>query len=203
MNDFFNGRKWKKFLSENKKYSVEECGDPAVSLDKPPIDVPMDSQGPVHVGLEPDHEGEMARSQLMQASESATALMDMVQDGDELPAWVQSKLTKASDYLSMVRRYMEYQTGQGTQDAGGGAIAITMMEGADLSQYSDEAAEAATWALNQVPKPGSHSGAAIENEIHMYLEQQGYDPKGTEIFQVADEALAAAGVMLGLGPDVL
>ena len=35
--------------------------------------------------------------------------MSLIQDGENLPAWVQAKLTKASDYLDSVRRYMEYK----------------------------------------------------------------------------------------------
>ena len=65
MNDFFNSRKWRQFLKESKV--DEACGDmPTAVIDR----------GPVHHGLEKDHEGEMARSQLMGASESAAALMD-------------------------------------------------------------------------------------------------------------------------------
>ena len=33
----------------------------------------------------------------------------MLGDMDQLPAWVQAKLTKASDYLSAVYHYLDYQ----------------------------------------------------------------------------------------------
>jgi hypothetical protein len=32
----------------------------------------------------------------------------MIQDTDNLEPWVQSKITKASDYINSVRNYMEY-----------------------------------------------------------------------------------------------
>ena len=32
----------------------------------------------------------------------------MVQDGDEFPAWIQSKMTKIADYIGAVKHYLEY-----------------------------------------------------------------------------------------------
>jgi hypothetical protein len=44
----------------------------------------------------------------------------------------------------------------------------------------------------------------IENEIHHYLEKIAFmDPESDEIFEVADKALEVAGILLGVGPDVL
>ena len=203
MNDYFDSKKWKSFLKENKKYSMDECGE------MPPEDVvtQVADRGAVHHGLEKDHEGEMARSQLMGAQESASVLMDMIQDGDELPAWLQSKLTKAADYLSMARRWMEYKsTGgapQGGVPAAGGTVGIHENHH-DLSHYSEPALEAAKYALEQIPNATERHGAALENEIYTYLEEGFREVKQPEeIFKLADDALAAAGIMLGLGPDDL
>ena len=54
-----------------------------------------------------DHEGKMAKSQLersMKYSKMIYQMIDNVGDGGEvkLPAWVQSKLTKAEDYLQSI-----------------------------------------------------------------------------------------------------
>jgi hypothetical protein len=47
-------------------------------------------------------------------------------------------------------------------------------------------------------------GALIENEIYGYLENTlKMDPSSEEAFAIGDEALALAGIMLGLGPDAL
>ena len=57
-----------------------------------------------------DHEVEMARSDLYQASKDATQLCDMLESISErqgLDGWVQAKITKAADYLSSVRKYLE------------------------------------------------------------------------------------------------
>ena len=39
----------------------------------------------------------------------AKALCDMVDDETQLEAWVQAKITKASDYMSAVYHYLDYQ----------------------------------------------------------------------------------------------
>jgi len=56
-----------------------------------------------------DHEADMARAQLMQTAEYAIKLFKMIQPGDNLEGWTASKITKASDYLSSVFHYMEYE----------------------------------------------------------------------------------------------
>jgi hypothetical protein len=72
---------------------------------------------------------------------------------------------------------------------------------AALKDYSDEAIQAAAYAVEKVPYP---QGAKIENEIHSYLENdKGLDPNSDEIFVIADEALSVAGIMLDVGPDNL
>jgi hypothetical protein len=55
-----------------------------------------------------DHgEGKMHRTSLMDTMKSAAMLLQIIQDEDDLPEWVESKITKATDYLSSVRRYLQ------------------------------------------------------------------------------------------------
>jgi hypothetical protein len=51
----------------------------------------------------------MAKSQLYRAAKYAQEIMDNISDDDELEAWVQSKITKAADYLGAVKHYLEYE----------------------------------------------------------------------------------------------
>jgi hypothetical protein len=61
-----------------------------------------------------DHgESEMAKSQLYRASQYAGELEQMIHDGEQLDAWVQAKITKASDYLSSVKHYLQYKKSKG------------------------------------------------------------------------------------------
>jgi hypothetical protein len=54
-----------------------------------------------------DNEGSMMKSQLRQIASANEKLMSMVKDDDNLPEWVQSKVTKATDYIRSVRDYLE------------------------------------------------------------------------------------------------
>ena len=56
-----------------------------------------------------DYEGGMAKSQMLKMKKYANALCDMIEDESQLEAWVQSKITKASDYMSSVYHYLDYQ----------------------------------------------------------------------------------------------
>jgi len=58
--------------------------------------------------LSEDHDGEMAISQLRSIVENATKLLDMINSETNLEPWVQSKLTKAQDYVSVVHDYMTH-----------------------------------------------------------------------------------------------
>lgn len=57
-------------------------------------------------GVEGDYEGEMTRSELKSMIANAQELLKMLGEDEELEAWVQSKITKAADYVSSVRNYM-------------------------------------------------------------------------------------------------
>lgn len=62
---------------------------------------------PVDFSGEPDYEGEMADSQLLKVHKYSKELMAMISDEMQLPAWVQSKLTKVADYMGAVKHYLE------------------------------------------------------------------------------------------------
>jgi hypothetical protein len=59
-----------------------------------------------------DDEGRMAKSQLHKMREYTDKLTAMLDDNTQLEGWVQAKLTKASDYLSAVFHYLDYEMGR-------------------------------------------------------------------------------------------
>lgn len=60
--------------------------------------------------VEGDYEYEMARNELATAERAIERIMQIVGQGEgNLEAWVQSKITKACDYLDTVADYMESQ----------------------------------------------------------------------------------------------
>jgi len=62
--------------------------------------------------LQPDDESSMAKAQLRSIQSNASKMMDLLGDDDQLDAWVQSKLTKAEDYLDAVAGYTESEKHQ-------------------------------------------------------------------------------------------
>jgi hypothetical protein len=90
----------KQIISEEYERVQEEMHDgniDRVDSGEPPPDMLGD----------PDYEGEMARTEMLRAAKYATQLVQMIGDTDQLPAWVQSKITKAADYISVAKHYLE------------------------------------------------------------------------------------------------
>ena len=56
-----------------------------------------------------DSEGGMAKSQLYKMAKYAMMLHDALEDNTQLESWVQSKITIASEYMSKVKHYLEYE----------------------------------------------------------------------------------------------
>ena len=92
------------------------CGDPDMKIHHKPSDhivqaLEADFEGE-DMGRDLDHsehEGSMARSQLRRASKYSQKLEHMIRESDDLPEWVESKITKASDYLGSVYHYLDYE----------------------------------------------------------------------------------------------
>ncbi|ANS05781.1 hypothetical protein [uncultured Mediterranean phage] len=107
----------KQLISEEKGKLSEMCGDMSSQGHMVSMDPGSAVQHPSYAGSgdmslpdnHDDHEGQMALSQLHQIMQNAGMLKGLVSEDDELQAWVQSKLTKASDYLNSVRNFLEYE----------------------------------------------------------------------------------------------
>jgi len=65
-----------------------------------------------------DQEGDMAKSDLRSIMANAKRVHDMLEDNDNLPEWVQSKITKAEDYMSTVANYMTSEMSEETDAIG-------------------------------------------------------------------------------------
>ena len=100
-------------LSESEE--IEEgcgCGDPSL----PAMHMPS-AHDVIELDIEErgrdldhsDHEGSMARSQLRRAAKYSQKLGHMIRETDDLPEWLESKITKASDYLGSVYHYLDYE----------------------------------------------------------------------------------------------
>ena len=59
----------------------------------------------------------MAKKQLQQLSEYSDELLGMLNDNEQLESWVQSKITKAVDYISTVKHHLEYEMDKQASEA--------------------------------------------------------------------------------------
>jgi hypothetical protein len=67
---------------------------------------PEDPDASYNVG-EYDREGDMAKDQLRTVNDAAKELYSIIAADENLPEWVQAKITKAMDYLDTARDYMK------------------------------------------------------------------------------------------------
>ena len=55
------------------------------------------------------HEGRMTKAKLYRMGKMAQSFHDRLEDGDDLPEWVQDKVTTAEDRLRAAYEYIEYK----------------------------------------------------------------------------------------------
>jgi hypothetical protein len=67
---------------------------------------PENPEADYNVG-EYDREGDMAKDQLRTVNDAAKELYSIIAADENLPEWVQAKITKAMDYLDTARDYMK------------------------------------------------------------------------------------------------
>lgn len=107
---------WAVFDAKNQKVKVFEDADVANAYMKRHAAELKEGREPIVYMSEimegvlddQDEDGWMAKSELYKLAKDAIALHGMIQDTDNLEPWVQSKITKASDYINSIRNYMEY-----------------------------------------------------------------------------------------------
>ena len=108
-------RKVKESIDEKKltpaeKKKREEVAQ-AIARDNP--NMPMDKKMAIatatakRVAEDSHADGSYSKKKLKMAAEAATELDGMLGDSDDLPEWVQGKITKAADYLDSARDYMK------------------------------------------------------------------------------------------------
>ncbi len=58
-------------------------------------------------------EGSMAKYDAMECAEDAQAVANMIQDADNLPEWLEAKITLAADYMNRVKDYLTHYMANG------------------------------------------------------------------------------------------
>ena len=76
----------------------------------------QDNDPDVHADPDPseyDREGAMAKGELTTADDAAKELQSILDSNEDMPEWVQAKITKAVDYLDTARDYMKSKHADG------------------------------------------------------------------------------------------
>ena len=88
----------------------EACGEVHSNPEVPEIGIGVGEEPcgcPDMIHYHNNEEGSMSRSQLMHMKGYAEELMQMISDQDDLPEWVEKKITLANDYIAKVKHYIE------------------------------------------------------------------------------------------------
>jgi hypothetical protein len=105
-----------------------------------------------------DNEGEMAKTQLQTMIDAAEQLRGMLKDDENMPEWVQNKITKAVDYIDSARDYMKSKGDDGKAPVGE-EVEESLDEESDL--------EEGTWALPETPKSKAALKALMKKPIKL------------------------------------
>ena len=66
--------------------------------------------------LNEDHhdrnEGKMAKYDVKEIFQDAKDVFKMIDEEDDLPEWLEAKITKAADYMNSVKDYLTHQMGK-------------------------------------------------------------------------------------------
>jgi len=98
----------------------EDVVEPILDMITAVMDEPNDSYPEAHVDSDgrmfdyghtksDSHEGRMTRAKLFRMGKMAQSMHDKLEDGDDLPEWVQDKVTTAEDRLRAAYEYIDYK----------------------------------------------------------------------------------------------
>ena len=121
-----------------------------------------------------DYDGEidMSRAELLKANEYAAKLFELVAQAEALPGWVASKITKASDYLSSVYHYLDYEMNAETvEDEEDGADDFDPEEARDQESVELDTDEGTATAKNT----GYGASESEEDDSNDELEERYYE----------------------------
>ena len=100
---------YQKMLKEigliNENMNVQ-LGKVYTDKDQPPFKTPQQIE-------EDDKEGKMAKFDAKEACQDAQDVFNMIDEYDDLPEWLEAKITKAADYLNSVKDYLTHHHNKG------------------------------------------------------------------------------------------
>ncbi len=190
---------------KNIKIKVTEGGCNTCGMDPCASSAPLPKKPTSYKNAHNGEEARMHRTTLAHLMADVKVLLDMVQDGDDLPEWLEAKITKAGDYMSSAARYVAGNVardqGQLEEVSSEGLLAAAMKALASLSpdqleDILDMAGKSGT--LEQTPIGESLVGLTeeilIESHFSMYeylqdaIDENGEKPCPECLYEVLSEA---------------
>lgn len=140
------GLKKEQTLSEEQLAKVDELLEKLNVDEEVPTPLNEDVNAPMdNMQDEPydDHEGRMAKADLLSIHKKTGELYNMIGEDEELEGWVQAKITKAADYINSVHNSMQYEKSK-PASIGNGEMSPAeepMQEGKEPDTYPGEDGE--------------------------------------------------------------
>ena len=156
------------------------------SIAESPFDIgpeePEEMNDDPHADPDPSeygHEGEMAQGQLSTGEEAAEELKSILDSNEDLPEWVQAKITLAVDYLDTARDYMKGQHEKGVEPTENESIGENM---SNLREGEIQQASAIVTAKTMVDRVGRwiEELSGMENDTLLTLGDSIRDEMGAE-----------------------
>jgi hypothetical protein len=135
----------------------------------------MAAEGEQHDGEYSDEAG-MAKDQLTSAERAASELHDLLDSDEDLPEWVQAKITKAVDYLNMANTTMKSRHDQGD---------VHKMSEAEKPDHMDQAMEEEEVTDEGNEFTGALAKAKASNQDHFEVDGKKYTVKEAEMSRAA------------------
>lgn len=122
---------------------------------------------------EDDHEGSMAKADLLALHKQAGELYNMIGEDEQLEGWVQSKITKAADYISSVYNNMQYEKNKPTSVGNGMGAPADADQGLNEEVIEEKAPEGWEATVKRMKK---HKEIDNPWALAHWMKSKGYHP---------------------------
>lgn len=135
----------------------------------------LKEENPDNPDVVDDHEGQMAKADLMSIHKKAGEIYNMLGDNEELEGWVQAKITKAAEYINAIHNNLSYEKAKpGSLGTGDGVPADKMnAEMPNESVMNEKAPEGWEKTVKSMKK---HKEIDNPFALAQYMKKKGYKP---------------------------
>lgn len=115
-----------------------------------------------------DHEGHMAKADLMAINKHSKEIYNMLGDNEELEGWVQAKITKAAEYMNAVYNNMNYEKTKPGSLGDGEGVPADAMGAEEMNEVAPEGWEGTVKSMKK------HKEIDNPWALAYYMKSKGY-----------------------------